>query len=255
MRKIAIVGFSQRSREDAPFDDPTFEIWGMNNLHAVLPGKRFTRWYDIHSREYLDLNNKNLQTDHVEWLRTTKIPVYMLREYKEFPTSLPYPLEDVQDMMRTELGFQGDEDRYLHSTPAMALAHAVLEGVDEVEIYGCDMVVDLEWGYQRANMEAWVTLARQLPALSGGKIKVTVAQNCALLKGMGLYAYDAGAYSFMLKVEDTLRSIKHEAETKKQDAESERFQKQVQMNTFDGSRQAMEHALEIIAQMKRGYQV
>lgn len=253
MRKVAIVAFSPRSREEAPFDDPSFEIWGMNNLHSVLPGKRFTRWYEIHPRDYLSVNNKNLSTDHIAWLKAATIPVYMVQQFEEFPSSLDYPIDDIQDMMREQLGFSPSEDNYLHSTPAMALAHALLEGVDHVEIYGCDMVVDAEYGYQRANMEAWITLARQQEAPSGGKVTVKVSENCALLKGLGLYAYDATAYGFVLKLEENVRTLMAEAEARKKAADAERAAKQIEMNTFDGARQSLEAVLTLITQMHRGY--
>jgi len=32
LKKVAIVGFSAHKTE-APYNDPTFEIWGLNDLH------------------------------------------------------------------------------------------------------------------------------------------------------------------------------------------------------------------------------
>lgn len=253
MRKVAIVAFSPRSREEAPFDDPSFEIWGMNNLHVVLPDRRFTRWYEIHPPDFLSVNNKYLSSDHIAWLKTMAIPVYMLRQYEEFPTSLAYPIEDVQDMMRNQLGFPPNEDHYLKSTPAMALAHALLEGVDHVEIYGCDMVVDAEYGYQRSNMEAWIALARQQPALSGGKVTVKVSDNCALMKGLGVYGFEEKSFSFTIRLEEQLKGLLIEAEQRKKSADDERVKKQIEMNTFDGARQAIEQVLTLVTQMRRGY--
>ena len=47
MRKIAIVG-SSTGNDKAPFNDPSWEIWSLNNLYTGLQGKRFTRWFELH---------------------------------------------------------------------------------------------------------------------------------------------------------------------------------------------------------------
>ena len=50
-KKVAIVGFAD-TRNQAPYNDPTFEIWGLNDLHSHIP--RYDRWFDIHTRENID---------------------------------------------------------------------------------------------------------------------------------------------------------------------------------------------------------
>ena len=37
--KVCIVGFADGHRHLAPFNDDSYEFWGINRLHVVLPDK------------------------------------------------------------------------------------------------------------------------------------------------------------------------------------------------------------------------
>jgi hypothetical protein len=252
MRKIAIVGYSPSSREDAPFDDPTFELWGMNNLHSELPGKRWDRWFDMHKLDYIHVNNGSLQTDHIAWLKMLEIPVYMLAEHDEFQMSVRYPIEEIQERMRNEWGFEPGEENYFHSGVAYQIALALHEGVDEIHIYGVDMVKDAEWSYQRPNLEGWLCLARQQSALSGGKVRVVVAKNCALMKGLGLYGYQDKEYALPIKFERAFFTQKNELMKQKNEAWEELQAAQRKYNTIDGYVQNSAYWLGRVSDIKRG---
>lgn len=254
VRKIALVGFSASSREDAPFGDPSFELWGMNNLHTVLPGKQWHRWFDMHQRDYMEANNPLLGSDHLQWLRESTIPVYMLRESNEFPTSVRYPLEDIQECMLKSWNFEPRELKYFHSTASYPIALALYEGVDEIHIYGIDMVKDSEYDYQRPNAEGWICLARQQPSLSdpSKKVRVVVADKCALLKGPGLYGYEDKDYALPMKFalgfirqRDEITKRLDEAKKKYQDAKDE-------VNTLNGYLQCSQHWCDRMADVMRG---
>src|SRR5689334_15473635 len=47
--KVAIVGFTDH-RKEAPFGDPEWEIWGLNELYRYMPVEQFTRWFELHDR-------------------------------------------------------------------------------------------------------------------------------------------------------------------------------------------------------------
>ena len=254
MRKVAIVGFSGSSREDAPFGDPSFELWGMNNLHSVLPGKTWHRWFDMHRREYIGVNNGSLATDHVAWLRDAPFPIYMQQHFPEFPTSHEYPLADIQDTMRNAWGFPDSELNYFHSGFAYAIALALFEGVDEIHIYGIDMVKDSEWAYQRANCEGWITLARQQQALSDASrnVRVVVAERCALMKGLGLYGYADKDYSIPIKLERSLFEQVASMRKQKEEADREHRDAAAKMHTLNGYLQCAEYWLARMGDVKRG---
>ena len=81
--KVAIVGFAQSHRDQAPFHDPSFEIWGLNNAYIFMPprphadGRIAERWFEIHSE---DLYGWDLRRPgrHVDWLRNFPGPLYLL---------------------------------------------------------------------------------------------------------------------------------------------------------------------------------
>lgn len=254
MRKIAIVGFSASSRDDAPYDDPSFEKWGMNNLHLVVKDKKWDRWFDMHQRDYMEANNPLLGTDHLEWLRKTSVPVYMLRESDEFPMSVRYPIEEIQERMLTDWNFEPRDVKYFHSSCAYPIALALHEGVDEIHIYGIDMAQDTEYSYQRPNAEGWILLARQQPSVSDPtkKVRVVMADKCALLKGPGLYGYEDKNYALPLKLakslieqRDAFSAKLAESKKKYQDAKDE-------VNTLNGYIQAVQYWCDRMADIMRG---
>jgi len=90
--KVAIVGFADGHRHLAPFDDPEWEIWGLNRLHQVMPGKRWDRWFEIHDvGMYL---GEKPDEEHLAFLRTFPGPVYIRPQDMgriPIPSAQPYP--------------------------------------------------------------------------------------------------------------------------------------------------------------------
>jgi len=178
-KKVCIVGFSESTRDDAPFDDSSYEFWGMNNLwqHVEAP---WSRWFEMHTPAFIE-RHREKWPKYPEWLKTTKIPVYMQQQYPEIPSSRMYPLEEVQTKLALKLN--SPELEYFASTVAYAICLAYHEGVEELAIYGVDMVKDTEWEHQRPNCEYLIGLLR------GAGIKVHVPQRSALLKAQWVYGY------------------------------------------------------------------
>lgn len=193
-RKVCIVGFSETTRHLAPFSDPSFEFWGMNTLYEWLPeAKKWDRWFDMHSREFIENWVATQKPNHMAWLAACRIPVYMQTQFPEIPSCIPYPLDAINkhffadnptarrfDQKKGEV----PENQYLTNTVAQMIALALFEGdVGEIHIYGIDMVKDSEWGYQRPNCEYFIGLAR------GMGVKVVLPVEGALCKGQWLYGY------------------------------------------------------------------
>lgn len=78
--KVALVGFSQKTRDMAPFADDTWEIWGLNEEYNWFPKKvgdevvveswlkRFDRWFQMHPREDFMRENNTNDRNHPFWL-------------------------------------------------------------------------------------------------------------------------------------------------------------------------------------------
>lgn len=251
-RKVCIVGFSPNSRDDAPYGDDSFEFWGMNNLHSVVEGKTWHAWFDMHDPEFIRANNPNLRTDHYEWLEKLDIPVYMLHKHPDFPTSTAYPLAEIQKRMVEEWGFEPEETSYFHSAYAYMLALALHQGVDEVHVYGIDMTKDNEYEFQRSNAEGWTCLARQLPALNGGKVKVVISPDCALMKGPGLYGYHAKEFSFPRRMRQSMMRHLEVLDNDVKDAEKELQRANVQKIFKEGYRAGVREYIAFLSEIERG---
>lgn len=190
--KLAIVGWAQTTREQAPWDDPAFDIWGVNELGIMLPGKRWTAWFNLHARGPLDravhaevmpwlgqgaatLNRLNeIPEERVAWLAEQTVPVYMLQHWDDIPMSQPFPFSRVFRAF----------GNYMTSTIAYELALALLLEYKEIHLYGIDMATDSEYWYQRPCVE-WL-----LGVAMGRGIKVHIPRESSLFKAPFVYALE-----------------------------------------------------------------
>lgn len=180
-KKVAIVGFASSSRDAAPFKDPSFEIWGMNEIYKMLP--RLSRLFEMHTWEHLQRERVRGDEvikgeDHLNWMRQNKsVIIYMQKARQEIPRSQTFPLEGLSRL------FLPGREPYFMSTPAYMLALAIAEGFEEIHVYGVDLLQDEEYTYQRPNMEFYIGVAL------GRGIKMYVHEASALLRSSYLYGW------------------------------------------------------------------
>ena len=167
--KVAILGFANSTRNDAPFDDPEWEIWGLNQIYRWVP--REDRHFEIHAN-YLDAVVEG--TDHMAWLKKCPIPIYMTQHHPEIPNSVAFPVAKVAEQF-------GD---YFTSTIAFEIALAIYEGFTEIALYGIDLIVGEEWDYQKSCAEYYLGIAM------GRNITVRIPRQSALLKTLYRYGYE-----------------------------------------------------------------
>jgi hypothetical protein len=191
-RKVAIVGFAD-SYALAPFEDPSVEIWGINELHRYLP--RWDRWFELHSRESFEIKGNRDQEAHVNWLRAQPAggkPIFMRELFEDIPAGIRYPLEAMSERLYGQFG----RTAYFTSSIGYMLAMAISEGRDEtfrptgddhvswIGLYGIDLASDTEYSEQRPNAEYLIGLAQGLG------IEVVIAEGAALLKADHLYGFE-----------------------------------------------------------------
>lgn len=167
--KLAIVGYATSSRDLAPFDDPTYDIAGLNQLYRFIP--RADVWMDIHDRWEED----NVEgTDHRGWIRDCGIPVLMVRTDPSLPTSVAYPVDAV-------IGIGCD---YLTSSIAFYVAWGLHQGYKEIALFGIDLIVGTEYEFQKACAEFWLGVAH------GRNVTVRIPPQSALLRATHRYGYE-----------------------------------------------------------------
>lgn len=250
-RKVAIVGFAD-SYALAPFDDPSVEIWGINELHRYLP--RWDRWFELHARESFEVKGNRDQEAHVNWLRAQKPvddpayrPIFMREVFADIPAGVRLPLEWLSDRFFVRFG----QRPYFTSSIGYMLAMAIAEGRDEnfvpindqavtwIGLYGVDLASNTEYGEQRPNAEYFIGLARGLG------IQVEIAEGSALLRGDHLYGFesreDQEGVNGVLFLEKRIREI-----------EEQRNKVICTLNTLDGMKDECSYHLQRLQHVRRG---
>lgn len=120
--RVAIVGAGP-GREAAPYDDPEWEVWALNEIWQP----RFDVMFELHPR--------SVQSDRdMECLRGTTSPCYVI-DPSEWPAGAPqrpvrYPIESVLETFGR---------RYFTCTFAYQLALALFRRFDRVGLWGCGL--------------------------------------------------------------------------------------------------------------------
>ena len=164
--KVAIVGLSP-SREGMPWGDYTWEKWGLP--WDVEHWAKYDRLFEIHDAREL----RTFPIDYLDRLNDCG-RLYMQAAYPDFPDATVYPFDDVQKAIGP---------LYFESTVAYMLALAIAEGAKEIALYGVDMGDDTPHGFQKANAEYFIGMAR------GKGIKVHIPASSPLCKYSGEFGY------------------------------------------------------------------
>ncbi len=217
-KKVAIVGTADTCKL-APYDDPNFEIWGVNNGFLVM--QRWDRMFEIHNivkagDQYLRRAQKEFRgqtvKQYMESLASLNVPVYMQQHWDEIPMSIQYPLIPVVQHFGSTLGwfnqpdFQGmltrQYDAYFTNTISYMMALAIMEGFEEMHVYGVDMAVDSEYHHQRPSCEFFLGIA------VGRGMKVYIPPEADLLKTRFLYGFEEPAQDqFVRKMKNSRASL------------------------------------------------
>ncbi|MGI6541867.1 MAG: hypothetical protein ACOX44_02200 [Limnochordia bacterium] len=153
-KKVAVIGGAS-TRNAAPFNDLTWDIWAFSSLRSHTP--RITRWFEMHALEDLqeqlleDTPRRLSYRNYLRFLQELACPVYMQREYEEIPYSVEYPLQ-------AALAAFG---KCFSSTAAYLLALAILEGYHVIGVWGIHLTEKTVYARQRPGVEYLLGMARQ----------------------------------------------------------------------------------------------
>ncbi len=177
--RVCIVGFADGHRAAAPFNEPDMEFWGINRLHAVLPDKKWDRWFELHD---LDRFYKD-DEEHKRFLKAATFPVYVRGQDMKLAAewgidATPYPRDEMIDLFQP----------YFTNTISWLLAYAIALEFEEIHLYGVDMAQDTlqhaEYRQQRPSCEWLIGIAQ------GRGIEVVMPPGSDLLKASHQYGFD-----------------------------------------------------------------
>jgi hypothetical protein len=138
--KVAVVGSAAHCVQ-APFGDPSWEIWGCNG--AGLP--KWDRWFELH-----DMAVVQSQPGHWDWIKAQTKPVYMQYNHDEAPATVTFPLEAMTQKYGTW---------FFTSTISFMLALAIEEGASEIALYGVDLAANEEYAHQKPGCRFFIQTA------------------------------------------------------------------------------------------------
>ena len=153
-KKVAIVGCGP-TKHRAPYDDPEWEIWLLNAIPRYDSQRRLRadRFWEMHILEVQS-------TRDMEFLQACPIPLYMPERYEEIPASVRFPLERCEEFAPS---------RFYACTFAYQIALALLEGFEEIGLFGVELNLGSvrERTYERMSVAYWLGVAH------GRKVKVS----------------------------------------------------------------------------------
>ncbi len=223
-KKICIVGFAP-GNEAAPYDDESFEIWGVNEMYMAKQVRRVDVLFELHDYKWICEGKR--YKEHIDWLRNAKIPIMMQQHFDDIPNSVPFPRKVLEEKYGA----------YFTNTISWEIALATHIGVEEIHIYGVNMATDIEYQSQRPSCEYYIGLAR------GKGIKVYIPPESDLLKCFYQYGFEDGELSYMSQ---RLKRMEDEQAQKRQ-----HFDNQINISLVERSR--AEGAQGAFAQVNKAF--
>lgn len=169
---VAIVGTHTDTRELAPFQNPSIDIWVFNEVAGQIRkqedgSRRSWAWrvngvFQMHQPAIYRSKHNRSDPHHWEWLQKAhKFPIWMLEQDVDVPQCEMYPLDELCDALLSKFrqGNPPEERRYFTSTIGYAIALAIYKGYENIEIYGIEMSSATEYTYQRDCVAAWTFYA------------------------------------------------------------------------------------------------
>ena len=237
VRKGAILGTAPTWKQ-TPWGDQELFIASLNDAY-VLPGfQRANAWFDLHpipemvfrpkgerivSPDHAPVGGYLRPEGHLEWLKTRNFPVYLhdcrecdcaarLEAWKRgelphmaqqphdpypfpaWPNAKPFPFKAIESQF----------GQYWGSTPAWMLAWMLVEGYQQVHIYGIHLATEWEYIHQRPNLEFLIGMAL------GRGVQFVIPDRASILKGKHKYAVESKPNLGMERAERLMAIAKQE---------------------------------------------
>jgi hypothetical protein len=205
MKKTVILfGTNTFTRHLIDWQRQDCEFWAWNEVGSLRddrPGywaKRVDLLLQLHAspiwRNHFNLNhgrhqkleNGEMSNSHYDWLqRPHEFPIYMQEHYDDVPSSVKYPFDEIvkEFLPNVKRDMTGNVSQVVNftSSTAYAIALALYQGKEQIEIAGIEMTSDTEYHRQRAGVFFWLGIA------AGRGVNVVI--HSPLLMNDKLYGY------------------------------------------------------------------
>ena len=183
-KKVAFVGAEEHTRNNAPWDDESFDIWLVNEWAMESWVKRYTASIDIHWDFIYPDPQYDRGNGYWEWLQKPRgKPVYMQKKDPSVPDSVEYPLKAINKKFLSTLTYEGRPVRNFRTSVSYAIALALYQNYEQIDIYGVELT-GIEYKGQKSNFSFWIGVATGL----GVKVDLHCSQDSFVAP---LYGYEA----------------------------------------------------------------
>lgn len=172
MRIVQLVG-GHPSVTDHPVIEGA-ERWIIGSARSYDKGRKVDRIFDPHDWGLIQQKRPLIWDSY----RADTVPVYLLDAHPDLPTSVSYPLEQIQ----AHFADDGPEVCFA-GTQSFMFALALYEGVDWIDLAGIPLRGKPEYEGQRESATYWIGRAR------GMGVRVTTAKESGLATVPVLYGY------------------------------------------------------------------
>ena len=217
-KKVAIVG-SAPHMGMAPYEDHTWELWGVNIIWDAMP--RWDRFFQLHSLEEIENDTTRDPKEVLDWLKTDHgRPVYMVKDYPQFPSCVAYPLAEIKEQFK----FGRTRKPPFTNSISFMIALAIREGFEEIGVWGVDMADDTEYADQKPSVTYFMGI------VDGMGLKLTLPEESDLLSCRYLYGFEEdGTFSKKLWVRT------QELTARKKDIEAKHKEMEAALNYYQGA--------------------
>ncbi len=213
MRKIALLGTAP-TWQAAPFDDPTWEIWGI--FGVALVSKRLTRLFELHDKSIIEPMVKQFSPDGRYWDVCKKMGA-------DFCTKDAY--EQAPEATRFNFDKKIEKyGKYFASSASWMLAEAIDQNPAEIAIYGINMAADEEYAHQKPSLSYLIGWAK------AQGIKITIPSSSELMALTHMYGVEAPP-----RFLSSLAQRKHEVNQALAVAKSQLLTSQLQIANAEGA--------------------
>jgi hypothetical protein len=174
MKKLALVG-TARSIYNLP--ESGYDIWAAGSV-AFSDIKKVDVIFELHKRARIKQS-----IDEGCFYNRFQCPIYVQDIY-EVESLIECPVIFPKDDIIRHFNYLNIDKGYFNSTIAWMLAFAIMQGYEEITLFGIHLSHESEYFYQRPCVEFWIAIA-----LEKG-IKVNIPKDSDILNHHYLYGYE-----------------------------------------------------------------
>jgi len=162
--EVILLGMGT-TRVECPFDAETWSV-NMGYMQTFQLDGHFTRIILTHTQVKDVYGRGAFNWEHFNKLAEAGIKVYNTHKVKGLNSTM-YPFKRITKKFNTD---------YFSNTFAYMIAMALDEGYKKIRLFGCDMMTQSEYAWEKGGMEYWLGLA------NGMGVKCEITEGSTLLK-------------------------------------------------------------------------